>query len=239
MKKISLNFSLLVLLVLQISIFSNSINAQSLAVTGSSNVFGNPVMPIAAYITVENITTDTLYVMCEKIIIDTAAGTENQFCWGTSCWPSSTYVSPIPNGVHTIPSGVADSTNFTAYYDAFGSTAQAIIQYCFYPQANPSDASCLTVTYNGGVTQINESVREIGLTEFFPNPSNLKTNIRYVADNNSQMHIIDILGNVIKSFDLDYSGLLEFNTNDLSKGVYFGNLLIENKVVAVKKLVIN
>ena len=53
------------------------------------------------------------------------------------------------------------------------------------------------------------------------------------------MHLIDILGNNIKSFDLDYSGLLEFSTNDLSKGVYFGNLVIDNKVVAVKKLIIN
>ena len=239
MKHISINLCLILTLIFQISIFSNSLSAQSLDLTGDANVYGNPGIPIASHIIVKNITSSAIDVMCEKIIIDTAAGTENQFCWGTSCWPSNIYVSPIPAGVRTIPAGYADSSNFTAYYDAFGSPAQAIIQYCFYPQGNPSNSSCLTVTYNESTTQVTESTREIGLNEFFPNPTNNKTSIRYVADNNAQMHLIDILGNNIKSFDLDYSGLLEFSTNDLSKGIYFGNLVIDNKVVAVKKLIIN
>jgi hypothetical protein len=239
MQKSLFTLSITFLLIFQISISSNCLFAQSLDVTGTSNVYGNPGLPLASHITVKNITSDTLGVMCEKIIIDTAAGTSNYFCWGTSCWPSSTYVSPIPAGVRTIPPGFGDSTNFVGYYDAFGNSAQAIVQYCFYPQGTPSDASCLTVTYNGSSTQINESIREIGLNEFFPNPTNTKTSIRYIADNNSQLHIIDILGNRIKSFNLDYSGLLEMNTNDLNKGIYFGNLVIDNKLVAVKKLIIN
>ena len=88
----------------------SSVFAQSMQVSGDAYVYGNPGMPIASHIVVKNITTDTLGVMCEKIIIDTAAGTSNYFCWGTSCWPSSTYVSPIPAGVRLIPPGFEDST---------------------------------------------------------------------------------------------------------------------------------
>ena len=239
MKDISFNIVLAVVFIFQISLFSGGLNAQSLDLNGASNVYGNPGMPLASHIIVKNITSNSLDVMCEKIIIDTASGTQNYFCWGTSCWPSNIYVSPIPAGVRTIPAGYSDSSNFTGYYDAFGNSAQAIVQYCFYPQGNPSNSSCLTVTYNGSSSQISESVREIGLNEFFPNPTNNKTSIRYVADNNSQMHLIDILGNSVDIFDLDYSGLLEFSTNHLSKGVYFGNLVIDNKLVSVKKLIIN
>jgi len=239
MKKTSFNLPIIILLIFQIGISCDSIFAQSLDVSGVNYVYGNPGMPIGSHITVKNITSDTLGVMCEKIIIDTAAGTSNYFCWGTSCWPSSTYVSPIPSGVRTIPPGFGDSINFVGYYDAFGNPARAIVKYCFYPQGNPADSSCLTMHYNDNSTGFTESKRKIGLTEFYPNPSKNATSIRYVADNNSQLHIIGILGNTLKSFDLDYSGLLEINTNDLSSGIYFGNLVIDNKVIVVKKLIIN
>ena len=126
----------------------SSVFAQSIQVSGDAYVYGNPGMPLTSHIIVKNITSSSLDVMCEKIIIDTAAGTSNYFCWGSSCWPSSVYVSPIPAGVRTVPAGYSDSSNFTGYYDAFGNPARAVVKYCFYPQGNIADSSCLTIYYN-------------------------------------------------------------------------------------------
>ena len=242
MKKILLTLSFISVFLTHDMFISNS-NAQSIELIGDNYVFGNPAMPIASYIIVKNITSNPIDVRCQKNIIDTAAGTQNYFCWGTSCWPSSTYVSPDPAGIRTIPAGFADSTNFTGYYDAAfsgqPSQARAVVEYCFYPLGNISDSTCLTIHFNdSGPSSIND-ISKIGLNDFYPNPSNGKTSINYKAEKNSQFHLIDILGNKIKTFDLDYSGTLEISTEEFGSGIYFGNLVVNKRLVEVKKLVIN
>ena len=242
MKRILLTLSFISVFLTHDIFISNS-NAQSIELIGDNYVFGNPAMPIASYIIVKNITSNPIDVRCQKNIIDTAAGTQNYFCWGTSCWPSSTYVSPDPAGIRTIPAGFADSTNFTGYYDAAfsgqPSQARAVVEYCFYPLGNISDSTCLTIHFNdSGPSSIND-ISKIGLNDFYPNPSNGKTSINYKAEKNSQFHLIDILGNKIKTFDLDYTGNLEINTEEFGSGIYFGNLVVNKRLVEVKKLVIN
>lgn len=242
MKRILLTLSFISVFLTHDMFISNS-NAQSIELIGDNYVFGNPAMPIASYIIVKNITSNPIDVRCQKNIIDTAAGTQNYFCWGTSCWPSSTYVSPDPAGIRTIPAGFADSTNFTGYYDAAfsgqPSQARAVVEYCFYPLGNISDSTCLTIHFNdSGPSSIND-ISIIGLNDFYPNPSNGKTSINYKAEKNSQFHLIDILGNKIKTFDLDYSGTLDISTEEFGSGIYFGNLVVNKRLVEVKKLVIN
>ena len=237
MNRISI-ISFLLAFVFQFSSYED-IQAQSIELTGDAYVFGNPIVEVPSYIIVKNLTSDSLDVRCQKNIIDTASGTKNRFCWGITCWPASTYVSPIPDGVRTIPAGFADSTNFTAYYDAFGNSARAIVEYCFYPIGNISDSTCLTVHYNDNTSSITENTREIGLSDFYPNPSENLTRINYVADNNSYLQILDILGNKIQSFDLDKSGVLEIPTSHFSSGIYFGNLISDSRTVSVKKIIIN
>ena len=241
MKKLFI-ISTLVIFIFQLSLFEN-LQAQSLELIGDSYVSGNPGIPIASHIIVKNITSASIDVRCQKNIIDTAAGTQNYFCWGINCWPSSTYVSPIPDGLRTIPAGYADTNNFTGYYDAAfsgsPSQARAVVEYCFYPVGNISDSTCLTVHYNDNTSSITENIREVVLGDFYPNPSENLTRINYVADNNSYLQILDILGNKIQSFDLDNSGVLEIPTTHFSSGIYFGSLISNNRVVSVKKIIIN
>ena len=112
-----------------------------------------------------------------------------------------------------------------------------------YSRKQEFEADTLGVRYlargNYNTTSIEEMQPKIGLNEFYPNPSVNKTSIKYVAERNSQLDIIDILGNKVKSFDLDNSGVLDISTSDLSSGIYFGNLVVHKRVVAVKKLIIN
>ena len=241
MKKLFI-ISTLVIFIFQLSLFEN-LQAQSLELIGDSYVSGNPGIPIASHIIVKNITSASIDVRCQKNIIDTAAGTQNYFCWGINCWPSSTFVSPIPDGLRTIPAGYADTNNFTGYYDAAfsgsPSQARAVVEYCFYPVGNISDSTCLTVHYNDNTSSITENIREVVLGDFYPNPSENLTRINYVADNNSYLQILDILGNKIQSFDLDNSGVLEIPTTHFSSGIYFGSLISNNRVVSVKKIIIN
>ena len=241
MQKTSI-LSFLLVFVFHFSFYEN-IKAQSIELIGDTYVSGNPSIPVASYIIVKNLTSNSLDVRCQKNIIDTAVGTQNYFCWGINCWPSSVYISPDPDGIRTIPAGFADSTNFTAYYDAafsgIPSQARAIVEYCFYPLGNISDSTCLTVHFNDNTSSVTDTKQDVGLGDFYPNPTENLTRINYVADNNSQLQIIDILGNKIQSFDLDKSGVLEISTINFSSGIYFGNLISDNRVISVKKIIIN
>ena len=112
-------------------IFYFNVNAQSLVVTGSefANPLGNdPCLQTSASLTVRNISSTTHDVLCEKIIIDTAAGTENFFCWGANCYGSETYISTDHN---TLDPGEVDNIDFGGYYDAYCNPSTATVQYCF------------------------------------------------------------------------------------------------------------
>ena len=82
----------------------------------------------------------------------------------------------------------------------------------------------------------NESDFTMG--EFFPNPAKEYTTINYKSGKNSHLKIIDILGNKVKDIHLSNIGMQDIYVGDLSKGVYFGNLVHNDKVITVKKLII-
>ena len=60
--------------------------SQSLDITGNNSVSANPCMQAHSTLTVKNISNSSLDILCEKIIIDTAAGTSNFFCWAANCY---------------------------------------------------------------------------------------------------------------------------------------------------------
>jgi len=209
--------------------------SQSLVVTGSNSVpSSDPCLQSHATLTVKNIlTTDTLKVLCEKIIIDTTAGTQNNFCWGANCYSSTTYISTDYN---TLDPGEGDSFDFGGYYDAYCDVASATIEYCFFPQSNPSDRSCITILYNGSSTSVFD--KETFSKGFYPNPAREYTNISYDPSlQNLKMKIIDILGNVVKHIDIESQGHSIY-VGDLNKGIYFGNLMDGDKLVSIEKLIV-
>ena len=207
--------------------------SQSLVVTGSTDVPStDPCLQTSSYLTVKNVSLDTLNVLCEKVIIDTALGTENSFCWGANCYGSNIYVSSSHN---TLDPGEGDNTDFTGYYDAYCNTAHATVQYCFYPDTDPSDKTCITITYNGSLASISSQPTIVG---FFPNPANEYTNIRYNSFHESKFKLLDILGNQVMNIELDNSGEKKITLAHLPKGLYFGNLISNDKIVQTKKLIV-
>ena len=208
--------------------------SQSLVVTGLNAVpSSDPCLQTHATLTVKNVTTDTLKVLCEKVVIDTTAGTQNNFCWGANCYSHTTYISTDYN---SLDPGEGDSFDFGGYYDAFCNLASATIEYCFYPQSNPTDRSCITILYNGSSTSVFD--KETFSKGFYPNPAAEYTNISYDPSlQNLKMKIIDILGNVVKDIDVEGQGHSIY-VGDLNKGIYFGNLMQADKLVSIEKLIV-
>ena len=75
------------------------------------------------------------------------------------------------------------------------------------------------------------------MSEFYPNPSNGLTHFTFNGTK-AQLKIIDILGNEIKVLQLEDPGVKKIDLTDMSKGIYFGKLVINNKVTTIKKLIV-
>jgi len=195
----------------------------------------DPCLTTIAHVTVKNTSnSDLTEIVCAKHTISQPLGAENHFCWGGFCYGTTTIVSP-----HTIDllSGEGNSTSFEGDFDAFCEQGSALIQYCFYPLSDPADASCITITYNGSVTSVFDKKEDFVISDFYPNPANSLTYFTFNGTK-AQLKIIDILGNEIKVLQLEDSGIKKIDLTDMSKGIYFGKLVVNNKVTTIKKLIV-
>lgn len=193
---------------------------------------------IVAYLTVKNISNDTLPVVCEKNVMSQGPAATNEFCWAGNCYSSLTMVS---SSADTLDPGEA-STEFTGYYKPNGYASTAIIEYCFYSIEDPANQTCHTVTYHaiGGPVGISEDVyHDYDMEEFFPNPTSDYVFVEYSIKEYAQLEIMDILGNVVRIIDLFESGKERIDVTDLSKGIYFGSLIHNGEIIKTNKLIIN
>jgi len=209
--------------------------SQSLVVTGSNFAPTTNACLQTHYssLTVKNISGDTLNVLCQKVIIDTTAGTDNFFCWGSNCYGSTTYISSSSNNL--LP-GEGDDIDFGGYYDAYCDPASAVIEYCFYPESDITDKTCITITYNESSTSISQ-VKSVIVSDFYPNPASEMVYFTFNG-NAATLKLIDILGNNVKEISLSQEGIQKLDLSDMNKGIYFGNLIVNSEVVSIKKLIV-
>ena len=224
--------------------------AQSLTVTGDALVNLNfatvlngpvdsldPCLPTHASLTIKNVSNKDHDVLCEKNVLISAPGTDDHFCWGGTCYGSSTIVSTATTNIQ---SGQADDVEFDGVFDAYCNDGYGVVEYCFYPDGDPADRSCITITYNNdvAVAVTTDKMLDLNISNFYPNPAKEFTNVNYYLNSNSEMVIMDILGNKVKNIYFTEKGTQNINISDLSKGIYFGNLISNNEVVAIKKLIV-
>ncbi len=107
------------------------------------------------------------------------------------------------------------------------------------PSANNS---CSVVSFptspSCGPTGITEKNSFVELISFFPNPA--KNNLTVVNDNTTALHatVINALGQKVRSFTIE-SGKKNIDVSDMPEGLYYLSLSENNKVIAIKKLIIS
>ena len=112
------------------------------------------------------------------------------------------------------------------------------MEYCFYDDANPTDETCFTVTFNATTTAVNDKLETKNILEFFPNPAENYINIEYKIEKHSKLAIVNILGEKIKEIDLSSGGFQRINVADLPNGIYFGRILAAGKLNKMKKIIV-
>ena len=222
------------LLFLTILFFSINSFTQTLSVTGDTiKSTQAPCFETSASLTITNNSTNALDIHCEKVIIDTALGTQNYFCWGEECYGPSQYVSSSFNNLNP---GESDNIDFGGYYNAFCSNAPATIRYCFYPVSNPGDRTCIDITYNGNLTSF--STLKSNSFSIYPNPSNDIINISLSKDEIKEIIIFNVYGEKITQKNLIVESNLKVDLSDYSNGTYFIVAINNDLSKTVKKFIL-
>jgi hypothetical protein len=237
-------------LILSLLFISQIVTGQSLTVTGDALVnlnFStalngqldtlNPCLPTHASLTIKNVSDKDHDVVCEKNVLISSDGMEDHFCWGGTCYGSSTIVSTETTNIQ---SGQADDIEFDGVFDAYCNIGYAVVEYCFYPEGASADRACFIITYNNdvavGITL--DKTLDKNMSNFYPNPARDIVSFSYRTSSVSELVFIDILGNEVKRVFLCDKGTQTLDVSDFSKGIYFGNVIVNNQIVAIKKLIV-
>tara|TARA_B100000902_G_scaffold163425_2_gene158606 strand:+ start:22367 stop:23065 length:699 start_codon:yes stop_codon:yes gene_type:complete len=226
------------ILLISISLINfNFLFSQSLAVSGDSIVYGIPSnFQVESHLYVKNLTSSPVLVFCEKNIISQIPDGTNTFCWAGTCYSETTYISTKAD---TLEAG-EESNGFSGYYHPWGISSQAEIEYCFFLSTDTINKFCKTVFYDAiGFSNVNNFDKIEKISDFFPNPIQEYTKFRYNIDKKSFLQITDVIGNVVKTIEIQGVGEQSMYLGNLNKGVYFGNLIQDGEIIKIKKLIIN
>lgn len=225
-------------LILALAITATSF-AQSLVTSNvTSVVYGlSSDAQLQGFIQVQNTSANWLAVGCERIELSIAPGSENNFCWGPLCYPSATSISLMPD---TILSG-AINTTFIGDYQPHHTTGISSIDYKFFDVDNPTDVVTVNIQYDTQTLGIDNINSQSSFLNVASRPGNSLMAIAYnVAGNsNNQLKLYNLLGNSVKSFNLNKNGTMVVSTSGLSNGVYVFCLEANGKKVATKKVVVS
>lgn len=252
--------------------------AQSLVVTGNTSFTGDLVTQIAHHLDIKNTSVNTITIECQKTNLTLPSGGASFYCFAGNCYsasstnPSSSAVL-APGQEISFNNSPPDTDAHSGYYDAFGASGIAEVQYCFYDVNNTTDETCVTITYDCSAsslswdcdgqgncsdpgtglgafaslsacqgncsitTSIDDLTEPSEISNFYPNPANGLTHFTFNGTK-AQLKIIDILGNEIKVLQIEEPGVKKIDLTDMSKGIYFGKLVKNNKVTTIKKLIV-
>jgi hypothetical protein len=131
---------------------------------------------------------------------------------------------------------ILQTDTIKACYDAY-IYIDTMTYFCHTCDSLVYDGNLWVLFSTGNPTEIKDSSPYL-ISEFYPNPAKEHTTISYKSGENSNLRIIDILGNKVKDIHLSNIGTKHIYIGDLRKGIYFGNLIYNNKVISIKKLIV-
>lgn len=210
-------------------------------ISNRSLVFtSNPNVETIRAIEVVNNTTDSIHVKVRKVVNSFVPGSINTFSWGISFLPE-TMISPSDL---SMAGGTSRKTDFKSNYTPNGAVGTTTITYYFInTTAIPNDSTFVVVKYITTTSGVSSSIaNQMRISNPYPNPANNSTTFNYnfpTDINYAKLTIYNLLGVPIKDIEVpEKNGVLVVPTFDIKSGVYFYSLMVDDKTIISKKLVI-
>ncbi|MBL4736038.1 MAG: T9SS type A sorting domain-containing protein [Flavobacteriales bacterium] len=203
-------------------------------------------------ISVSNPGADTIDVWCERYELVIADSSQNYFCWD-ACYPPFVGIS---NGTVPIAPGVVNTQFYTVYTP--GPSGTSTIKYCFYIDGAPGDSACFVFSFDGnspdttfGAIAIDPTVgiefiattNRNKILDIHPNPARDWAALNYSLEHNVErgdLVVRNMLGSEVYRAELKGTvGQVIIPVEILNDGVYFCTMIVDNKVLQTKRLVVN
>jgi len=203
----------------------------------------------STYFKIKNNTANNINYKVDRVYLTppVCSGNDIFFCAAAQCYPPDsatiTYSSSadIILANQTLPS---DPTNFgiLADYNVGANCCSEDVMYKVYNLNNSSDFSIVTIRYSC-ISGINDIETKGTMSSAYPNPSNSFVSIKYnvIADSkNDKIIFYDISGKAVKEVSLqNKEGVSKIDISDISAGTYFYSLIVNDKAVQTKKLIVS
>ena len=213
-------------------------SAGSIPNNGERIFEGDPsLFTISSYAFVTNQSGSSMDVMLKKVEFSIPGGCASSFCWG-ACYPPNIFVSPTPV---TIAAGSTNNVDFVGDYYPYGISGEGVVRYVFFNSANVNDSVCFNVKYDAFPV----GVKDVGARQAFitasPNPASSSTTFTYGWTGqsvNATLRISNLVGAMVKEFNLSEKGKLTVDINDLPEGIYFYSFITGGKMIKTAKLIV-
>ena len=184
-----------------------------------------------------NLTSNNLYVIVEKEVVEDLEGTYNYFCWG-QCFSPSVFVSDTVSVAANSVTG-EEALSFHTYFEeeVFGKVQ---VRYSAYDHRNPSARITINVVFNKSDVGVHESAA-VRFGQAYPNPASSVVNFDYnlSAGDKASVSVYNLLGQEVMSQSVNsLQGRLSISVSNLNDGIYFCNLFVNGCAVKTEKFVV-
>lgn len=233
--------------------FERIVNHESVGLVepGRYEVFGNvdDAYELKFVMNVINNGSEAVSVTCEKTVISITDGAGNNFCFG-NCFPDNVTttevtIDPISTMDPELPYYLYEfSAHFKPYdpetWELMPFGTKMTVQYTFTERGGEPMTFEFYFEYN------DESVEENFSNVFsnaYPNPATNVVSFDYNLPFDAQtasVAIYNMMGQEVIRQDVNVGGSrLDINVSDLTDGVYFYSLIVNNQTVKTNKLVVS
>jgi hypothetical protein len=193
--------------------------------------------PISGMIEVHNNGANPLTLIVLKGAQIVPDGTQNWFDFGGIQYPASVDTSGV-----VVINGTSTDESFMGYYDAMGIEGGGQIVYAFMDPTNPAAYAVMMFQFDASLGLNEQILNNTTFSAAYPNPAGSFVSFDYDIPNevnSAQILITNLLGAVVYETTLDGNyGTSRIDVSDLTEGVYFATLKLDNYITNTQKVLV-
>lgn len=195
-------------------------------------------LQLITWLHLTNISSNTLRVMMKKEEISLLPGTNSSICWAGYCYGPEMTSSTFP--LVMLPGELASGC--FAHYGPGGCRGVSTIRWTFFNEANAADSVSITVRYSTFPSGLdNTPDQRFSLVAAGAVPADLQIAMRYSLPPGipGRIHLYNTSGSLVSAGKpVTQAGITIFAANELPSGVYFCSLMIGDRPVQTRKILV-
>lgn len=186
---------------------------------------------------------DTDTIKIKRRLVYLQEGVSHYFCWSLCFQPSLDSIFVTGTTIILEPGASIADYEFSGHYEPNGLIGVSYVEYTFFNQSNEDENLVVLAMYTTSPEGILDQMMKSGyISELYPNPSSFVVNIDYRLTpqvTQASLRVTNLLGATIRNEEIQKSSnTIQLDISDLTKGVYFYSVIINNEVYKTKKLIV-